>query len=127
MAALEFDRLIEALQSAIGMAQRTVSTRRQGRLGKTVDIDQHGNEEGISYFFQVSGDDSGTGIAAARLPLLTYWRLALATGQPPTTIAEQKPEPLAGAFRRIRRRLTGPQDEAGEVVPFKRPDKKPRG
>jgi Protein of unknown function (DUF2589) len=72
MATVEFDALIQALQSAVGAAQLAISKRHQGSLQRLVDLDGEGKVEGASYFFEVStGDPVRGGPGTVRLPLLT--------------------------------------------------------
>ncbi len=140
-----FDDLIDALQSEVARAQRSIDARHQGRLQQLLDLDGQGGAEALSYVFQVKVPGPG-GERSLRLPLMTLrphlqHRLTMASLELKTSFEEVPPSTRGGppglaaaigaseagrkglrrAVHRLRIALFGPQPGAGEIALDDRP------
>jgi hypothetical protein len=130
-----FDDLVEALQSEVARAQRTIDRRHQGRLQQLLDLDGKGGAEALSYVFQVKIPGPG-GERSLRVPLLTLrpyiqHRVVAASLELKTAFEETRParpgsppalaasvggdNRLGRTLHRLRIALFGPQPGAGEI------------
>jgi hypothetical protein len=126
-----FDDLVEALQSEVARAQRSIDERHQGRLQQLLDLDREGSPEAVAYVLQVK-TPGPAGEQTLRVPLLTLRRntchqvvaasLELhasfeeAPGEEPALAAAVGGNPLRRAFHRLRVALIGPQPGTGEIA-----------